>query len=162
MDKYVMAKFTAMAALAAAVVAATAAGAVERAQVGELKCDISGGIGLIVGSQKQVDCTFLPAAHNRAEHYLGTLTRLGVDLGVSTGAVMVWGVYAPTERRAGALAGSYGGATADASVGAGVGANVLVGGNERTVELQPVSVEGDTGLNLAAGVAGLELHWIKK
>jgi hypothetical protein len=74
---------------------------------------------------------------------------------------MVWLVYAPTNRPAGALAGSYGGATAEASVVAGVGANVLVGGSNRTVELQPVSLQGQAGLNVAAGVAGIELRWVR-
>jgi hypothetical protein len=138
------------------------AGAFERAQAGELRCDVSGGVGLILGSQKEVDCTFKPVARGPLEHYRGKLTRLGLDLGVSNGAVMVWGVWAPTERPAGALAGTYGGATADASVGKGVGGNVLAGGNDRTVELQPVSVESDTGINLAAGVAGLELQWLRR
>lgn len=154
-----MDKIIGLAAAAAVVtMVATTAGAVERTQVGELRCDVAGGVGLVLGSQKDVHCTFVSAGHHRVEHYAGTLTRIGVDLGISNGAVMVWGVYAPTERSAGALAGAYGGATADASVGAGAGANVLVGGNDRTVELQPVSVENDTGVNLAAGVAGLELH----
>ena len=74
---------------------------------------------------------------------------------------MVWVVYAPTTRPAGALAGSYTGASAEASVVAGVGANVLIGGSNRTVELQPVSLQGQTGLNLAAGVAEIELRWVR-
>jgi hypothetical protein len=71
---------------------------------------------------------------------------------------MVWAVYAPTTRRFGALAGNYSGATAEATVGAGLGANVLVGGSDRTVALQPLSVQGQAGLNVAAGVAELTLH----
>jgi hypothetical protein len=70
---------------------------------------------------------------------------------------MVWLVYAPTSRPAGALAGSYGGATAEATVGAGVGADVLVGATNRTIALQPVSLQGQSGLNVAAGVAGIDL-----
>jgi len=71
---------------------------------------------------------------------------------------MVWAVYAPTSRRYGALAGNYTGASAEATVCVGVGANVLVGGSNRTITLQPISIQGQTGLNLAVGVAGLELH----
>ena len=71
---------------------------------------------------------------------------------------MVWAVFAPTSRKTGALAGSYGGASAEATVGAGLGANVLVGGSDRTISLQPVSVQGQSGLNLAVGVSGLELR----
>ena len=91
----------------------------------------------------------------------GTLTKVGVDIGVTTGGVMVWGVYAPTSRPAGALAGSYGGATAEATVVAGLGANVLVGGSNRTIALQPLSLQGQAGLNVAAGVAGIELRWVR-
>src|SRR4029077_2821629 len=107
------------------------------------------------------NCSFTPAITGPIEFYAGTLTKVGVDLGITTGGVMVWTVYAPPSRFAGALAGSYGGATAEASVIAGVGANVLIGGSNRTVELQPVSLQGQTGLNVAAGVAGIELRWVR-
>jgi hypothetical protein len=154
-----LAKLAAVAAMPAMIAASAAAE--ERTQVGELRCDVSGGVGLIVGSQQTLNCTFLPAVPGPAEHYIGTLTKLGVDIGVSTGGVMVWTVVAPTDRRAGALAGSYGGATAEATLGAGGGANVLLGGSNRTIQLQPLSLESGTGLNLAAGVAGIDLRWVK-
>jgi hypothetical protein len=150
-------------ALAAAIpsVLAMSAFAQDRAQVGDLTCDISGGLGLIFGSQKTLNCTFMPSVPGPVEHYAGTLTKVGVDVGATAGGVMVWLVYAPTNRAAGALSGSYGGATAEATVVGGLGANVLVGGSNRTVELQPVSVQGQTGLNVAAGVAGIDLHWVR-
>jgi hypothetical protein len=74
---------------------------------------------------------------------------------------MVWAVYAPTNRPAGALAGSYVGASAEATVGGGIGANVLVGGSNRTIEMQPLSLQGQAGLNVAAGVAGIDLYWVR-
>jgi hypothetical protein len=140
---------------------AGAAAAQDRAQVGQLTCDISGGIGLVFGSQRALNCTFTPSVPGPVEYYTGTLTKLGVDIGVTAGGGMVWLVYAPTSRPAGALSGSYGGATAEATVVAGVGANVLVGGSNRTVELQPVSLQGQSGLNVAAGVAGIDLRWVR-
>jgi Protein of unknown function (DUF992) len=140
---------------------AASAAAQERTQAGELTCDISGGIGLVLGSQRTLNCTFMPSTPGPVEHYTGTLTKIGVDIGITSGGAMIWLVYAPTSRPTGALAGSYGGASAEASVGAGVGANVLVGGSNRTVELQPVSVQGQTGLNVAAGVAGIDLRWVR-
>jgi Protein of unknown function (DUF992) len=150
-------------ALAAAIpaMATVSASAQERTQVGDLTCDISGGLGLIFGSQKTLNCTFMPAIPGPVEHYAGTLTKLGVDIGATAGGVMVWLVYAPTNRGAGALTGSYGGATAEATIVGGLGANVLVGGSNRTVELQPVSVQSQAGLNIAAGVAGIDLHWVR-
>jgi len=153
------ARFTILAA-AAALTAGTAA-AQERVQAGELRCDISGGIGLIFGSQRTLNCAFSPSAPGPVEFYAGTLTKLGIDIGVTSGGVLAWLVYAPTSRAAGALSGSYGGATAEATVVAGVGANVLIGGSNRTVELQPVSLQGQTGLNVAAGVAGIDLRWVR-
>ncbi len=33
----------------------------DRVQAGTLNCDISGGLGLIIGSQKDVTCLFVPA-----------------------------------------------------------------------------------------------------
>lgn len=127
-------------------------------KAGALSCDVSAGIGLIVGSQKQVKCLFTPSQPGPREVYSGTISKFGLDVGVTTGGEMVWAVYAPTTRRIGALAGRYGGASAEASLGLGAGANVLVGGSDRTVTLQPISIQGQTGINLAVGVSDLELH----
>lgn len=152
-------------ALAAIVMAAAFAmptsGLAKRAdhiKAGTLTCDISAGIGAIIASKKNIACMFTPAQLGPREVYSGTVTKFGLDLGATSGGEMIWVVYAPTNRGFGALAGRYVGATAEATVGVGVGANVLVGGANRTVTLQPVSVQGQTGLNIAAGVAGLELR----
>jgi hypothetical protein len=130
----------------------------DRTKVGTLTCDISGGIGLIIASKKDVTCMFTPSQPGPKEVYVGSITKFGLDLGATAGGEMVWAVYAPSTRKFGALAGNYGGATAEATVGAGLGANVLVGGSDRTVALQPVSVQGQAGLNVAAGVADLRLR----
>ena len=129
----------------------------QRVQVGTLACSISAGVGLIVASQRNVSCNFQPDG-GPPEAYTGTMTRIGVDVGFTTGGAMVWGVFAGTNRYAGMLSGTYGGATAEATVAAGLGANVLVGGSNRSVALQPLSVQGQVGLNIAAGVGALELH----
>ena len=129
-----------------------------RTKVGTLSCDVSGGIGLIITSKKDLTCMFTPSQPGPREVYVGSITKFGLDLGATAGGEMVWAVYAPTTRKFGALAGDYGGATAEATVGAGLGANVLVGGSDRTVALQPVSVQGQAGLNVAAGVTDLRLR----
>ncbi|MGO8923662.1 MAG: DUF992 domain-containing protein [Xanthobacteraceae bacterium] len=129
----------------------------QRVQVGTLACSISAGVGLIVASQRNVSCNFQPDG-GPPEAYTGTMTRVGVDVGFTTGGAMVWGVFAGTNRYAGMLSGTYAGATAEATVAAGLGANVLVGGSNRSVALQPLSVQGQVGLNVAAGVGALELH----
>ena len=129
----------------------------QRVQVGTLACSISAGIGLVVASQRNVSCNFQPDG-GPPEVYTGTMTRIGVDVGFTTGGAMVWGVFADTNRFAGMLAGTYAGATAEATVAAGLGANVLIGGSNRSVALQPLSVQGQVGLNVAAGVGALELH----
>ena len=148
----------AFAALAAVVLPApTYAQSPARTMVGTLNCDISGGIGMIITSQKGVACMFTPSTPGPRELYVGTISKFGLDLGATVGGAMVWAVYAPTDRGFGALAGHYGGATAEATVGAGVGANALIGGSNRTVMLQPLSVQGQAGLNLAVGVAELDL-----
>ena len=133
----------------------------DRVQSGSLTCDVSAGIGLIIGSQRNVSCTFTPSLPGPIEYYTGTISKLGVDLGVTAGGVMVWLVFAPTSRPVGALAGTYVGGSAEASVIAGVGANALVGGSNRAVALQPLSVSGQVGLNIAAGVAGLDLRFVR-
>lgn len=129
-----------------------------RTKVGTLSCDISGGIGLIITSKKDLTCMFTPSQAGPREVYVGSITKFGLDLGATAGGEMVWAVYAPSTRKFGALAGNYGGATAEATVGAGLGANVLVGGSDRTVALQPISVQGQAGLNVAAGAAELRLR----
>ncbi len=130
----------------------------ERAKAGTLTCDISGGIGLIITSHKDLTCMFTPSEPGPREVYVGGISKFGLDLGATAGGEMVWAVYAPTTRRFGALAGEYTGASAEATVGAGLGANVLVGGSNRTVALQPLSIQGQAGLNVAAGVAELVLR----
>jgi hypothetical protein len=152
---------TVITAAALALALAGTAQAQERVQAGSLTCDVSAGIGLIIGSQRNVSCTFTPAQPGPIEYYTGTISKLGVDVGVTTGGVMVWAVWAPTNRFAGALAGTYAGAAAEASVIAGLGANALIGGNNRTIALQPFSVQGQVGLNIAAGVAGLSLSYVR-
>ena len=144
-----------------AIAAAMTAGPVfaqQPAKVGTLSCDISGGIGMIVASKKQVTCMFTPSAGGPKEVYTGSINKFGLDIGATTSGQMVWAVYAPTSKKIAALAGTYTGASAEATVGAGLGANVLIGGSDRTVSLQPISVQGQTGLNLAAGVSALELR----
>jgi hypothetical protein len=145
---------------AAAVVAAAAVPAdaqPRRVQVGTLACSISAGVGLVVASQRNVSCNFQPDG-GPPEAYTGTMTRIGVDVGFTSGGAMVLGVFADTNRYAGMLTGTYAGATAEATVAAGLGANVLVGGSNHSVALQPLSVQGQVGLNVAAGVGALELH----
>jgi len=141
------------------VVVATASPAIAQqpAKVGTLTRDISGGVGMIVTSKKTMTCNFAPSKGAK-EVYVGSISKFGLDLGSTTQGRMVWAVFAPTSRKAGALAGAYTGASAEATVGAGLGANVLVGGSNRTISLQPVSVQGQSGLNLAVGVSGLELR----
>ena len=130
-------------------------------QSGTLNCDVSGGIGFVVGSQRQVNCLFTPSYPAPPEQYVGTITKLGLDIGFTTGGQLVWSVLQSTTRRRGVLAGSYAGASAEATVGAGLGANVLVGGNDRSVALQPLSIQGQVGLNVAAGVAEIALQFVR-
>ena len=147
----------ATAAVVVALVGPAAAQDVQRIKTGTLSCDVAAGIGMILGSQKQVQCIFTPAQPRPREVYVVTIGKFGLDLGTTTGGQMVWAVYAPTTRQFGALAGQYTGVSAAATVGVGAGVNVLVGGSNRTITLQLVSVEGQVGLNLAAGVAALTL-----
>ena len=130
-------------------------------QVGTLTCSMSASIGLIVGSQKNVNCVLKGQPGEPEEAYSGTMTTIGIDIGVTSGGVIVWTVFADTNRYAGMLAGTYTGATAEVSIAAGLGANVLVGGSNRTVALQPLSLQGQVGLDIAAGIGQLELHPVR-
>jgi hypothetical protein len=150
-------------ALAAATVLLVAGTASAQAPVaaGSLTCDVSAGFGVIIGSRRAVNCTFAPSQPGPVEYYSGTITKVGFDIGATTSGVLVWLVYAPTSRPIGALSGTYAGATAEATFAVGLGANVLIGGSNRTVALQPVSMQGQVGLNVAAGVAELDLRFVR-
>ena len=126
-------------------------------KVGTLRCNVSSGLGLIITSSRDMNCVFRPSRGPR-EAYRGTIRRYGLDIGATSKGVLVWGVVAGTPRPVrGALAGDYVGASAEATAGVGLGVNALVGGSNRAYSLQPISVEGQLGLNLAAGVAQLTL-----
>jgi hypothetical protein len=145
----------AAAALAAAFSAPAAAQA--RVEVGVLRCSVEGGVGLIVGSTKGMSCVF--QRRGADEYYSGRVTKVGLDVGITRRTEIRWAVFAPTANVPPAsLAGVYGGVSAEATLGVGVGANALIGGSRRSIILQPLSVQGQTGLNIAAGVAGLRLR----
>jgi hypothetical protein len=144
----------AVAGLALAALALSSAEA--RVRAGMLTCSVAPGVGFVVGSQKQVSCEFR-SVQGWHESYSGRITRIGLDVGFTEGGSIAWAVYAPAEGGRGALAGSYGGATGEATIGGGLGANVLVGGFQRSIALQPVSVGAQRGLNAAVGIGGLEL-----
>jgi Protein of unknown function (DUF992) len=130
----------------------------QRIRTGVLNCDVSAGIGLIIGSQRTVNCLFTPDVPAPQEGYFGTITKFGLDVGATAGGSMIWAVYADTTRGYGFLAGDYAGASGEATVAVGLGANVLIGGSNRTVALQPLSIQGQVGLNLALGVASLSIR----
>ena len=148
---------TTCAALALAIAMAPAT-AQDRTRVGTLTCNISPGVGLVVGGQRQLSCIYASARGKAREAYEGTVSTLGLDIGATSGGQLAWAVFAPTTLRRAALAGTYTGATAGGTVGAGAGANVLVGASDRTVMMQPVSVQAQTGVNVAAGVSTMELR----
>lgn len=126
-------------------------------KIGTLSCNESGGWGLILGSARPLSCTF--AHGDRVERYEGNMTRVGLDLGYQHSGTLVWAVVAPhSEEARGALSGHYAGATASATAVVGVGANALIGGLDRSIALQPVSVEGTTGLDVAAGIGAMTLR----
>ena len=126
-------------------------------KVGVLTCKVEGGWGLIVASNKAVDCVFRPTHYRWRDHYVGSINKIGADIGVTDGAHLVWVVFAAGHIRRGSLAGTYFGASGEATVGIGAGVNVLIGGFGETINLQPVSIQGQTGLNVAGGIAALTL-----
>jgi hypothetical protein len=150
-----------LAAFGAVVLAIMAAAAPAQAQsyikAGILTCTVNPGVGLIVMSTKTMSCTFSPTFRG-PEFYSGRITKVGIDVGVTGATVIVWAVLSKTTGfPVGALAGRYGGISAEATVGVGLGANVLIGGSNRAFGLQPLSVQGQVGLDFAVGVTELQL-----
>ena len=126
-------------------------------KVGVLKCQIEAGFGYIIGSTKELDCKFQRLG-GLNEHYSGKIIKLGADVGFTGTGNLIWTVFAPSEDvDYGALSGTYFGASAEATAGIGLGANVLIGGWQRSVNLQPVSLSAHTGFNAAGGVGAIVL-----
>lgn len=130
-------------------------------RAGILTCNVDSGWGFVFGSTRDLKCTF---SHDNGpiEQYTGHINKFGVDVGYMAGGVIVWAVVAPTSNVGhGSLEGEYGGVTGSAAVGVGVGGNVLVGGLEESFALQPLSIEGTSGLNVAAGISQVSLKFVK-
>jgi hypothetical protein len=145
------------AALLSTILLAMPASAGSGVNIGALSCHVSGGVGFIFGSSKDLSCVF-KKPNGETERYHGTINKYGVDIGFTTESQIIWGVFAPGNVARGALAGHYGGVTGEAEVGLGLGANVLLGGSNKQIALQPVSLTGGVGLNVAAGIASVTLE----
>ncbi len=152
-------KFAMIATVTASAGFATGAAAQEKVAAGVLTCGVKGGMSFVFGSSRELRCVFNNNPNEDGERYEGSIQKYGLDLGYTGNALMTWTVLAPSRGvAAAALSGRYYGVAADASAGIGGGANVLVGGSNNTISLQPVSVQGQTGLNAAVAVAEVELH----
>jgi Protein of unknown function (DUF992) len=132
-------------------------------KLGYLSCHVASGWGFIFGSSRKLQCTYTPAEKGKKiEHYTGSITKFGADIGYLQSGVILWTVVTPGVKitpHPGLLAGHYGGGTVSATLGIGLGGNVLVGGFDGSIALQPLSIEGTTGLNVAAGVATMDLKF---
>ncbi|MCP9629658.1 DUF992 domain-containing protein [Rhodopseudomonas palustris] len=147
---------------AVALVATVAsASAQERVQVGVIECAGGPNVGYVVGSTTQLECVFKTDGR-RPEPYVATVQRIGVDLGFTQNTGLAWAVYAPTRQIGrGDLAGSFGGVGANASFGVGFGGNLLIGGSGNAYALQPLSLQGQTGLNATAGIVDVQLRAVE-
>jgi hypothetical protein len=144
------------AALAAVATTAATPAAADYLKIGVLTCATGPSIGLLITSSEKIVCSFVP--DGEAEHYSGQIRKFGLDIGVTVASVIIWGVFAAQSGYVpGSLAGRYAGVSAESSVVVGLGANVLVGGSANSMVLQPLSVQGQVGLNLAVGVTQLDL-----
>ena len=146
-------------ALAAAATPVLAQNQAPGLQIGVLSCAVTGESNFIVGSSHSLSCTYKPAIEAPVETYTGQITDYGLDIGSTSNANLVWGVLAPSaDMKPGALAGAYAGVTAGVTLGAGLEANALIGGLDRSIALNPLSLESNTGANITLGVAKLTLE----
>jgi hypothetical protein len=151
-----MIRFSAIALAAGIAAAASPAMAQSRVEAGMLECAGTTS-SFVVGSVTELRCSFRTSG--RVDSYVATIRRVGVDIALPANVGMAWAVFNPTGRVGpGDLSGTYVGASASATAVVGVGANALIGGSNNTIALQPASVQGQTGLGAAAGVAGMELR----
>lgn len=149
----------AAAALGAVTILSAGTASAEGVKVGLLECKVSSGFGFIVGSSRDVNCVYSPAKGGAKQYYDGSIKKFGVDIGYVSEATIMWAVTAPNwDVKEGALAGDYVGGTASVAAGYGAGANALVGGGGKSFALQPVSVEGQKGIAISAGIGDLTLR----
>jgi hypothetical protein len=149
-------KVTFAAALALATVSSTAPAA-NHVKIGVLTCATGPSIGLLITSSERISCSFVPDGGN-PEHYGGHIRKFGLDIGITAASVIIWAVFAAQSGyQPGSLAGNYIGVSAEETVVVGLGANVLVGGSNKSIALQPLSLQAQAGLNLAVGVTHLDL-----
>jgi Protein of unknown function (DUF992) len=154
-------RFPALVGIAAATLIASfaSANAQQAVQVGVLECQGGPNVGFVVGSSTELQCVFRSNDGSAPEPYVATVNRYGLDLGITQQTGLAWAVNAPTAQIGhGALAGHFGGVGANATVGVGVGANVLVGGSSNAFSLQPLSLQGQTGLSAVAGIVDVNLR----
>jgi len=150
---------------ATALAAATTFGLSAQAQpagikIGVLTCNESSGWGYIIGGSQHLGCRFTDN-NGYSSLYTGHIAKLGLDLGHTDGGVMTWAVFAPSsDIRPGALSGTYGGVSASVALGAGLGANAMIGGFERSIQLQPLSVEGLRGAEVTAALGSIDLKYV--
>jgi len=143
----------------AAGAAAPAGAASGGVKAGYLRCDVQGNASFVFGSTRHVNCTFQPGATSRVDRYGGEIRKFGLDIGYVENGVILWAVIAPTsDVGQGSLAGDYAGGTAAVAAGYGLGANALIGGGSKSIALQPLSVEGMKGINIAGGIGILTLY----
>ena len=129
-----------------------------RVQVGVLECRGGASVGFIVGSVTHLGCV-LRVEGMPEDRYIATIQKVGLDLGITQETALAWGVYAPVAQLGpGDLSGNYAGAQGSASLGIGAGGNALVGGSNNSIALQPLSLQGQVGVNIAAGLESLELR----
>jgi hypothetical protein len=153
-----MIRSTTICALLALAAGTSSAAAQSRVQAGVLECRGAGTTSFIIGSVHDLECVFR-SDHGARYRYHGVVRKIGLDIGYTEQSTLAWAVFAPSEQVGpGDLSGNYAGVTAGAAVGVGGNANALVGGSNRTISLQPLSIEGQTGVNVAVGVAELELR----
>ena len=143
-------------ALSASLAPAQAASGIK---VGVLTCSEAPSTGFIIGSSADLNCRF-EGTDGRPQFYTGHVSKLGIDIGHVSGGTLTWAVFAPASNlNPGVLQGTYGGLTAGVALGAGIGANAMIGGFDRSIQLQPLSVEGLSGADIAAGVGSIDLKW---
>jgi hypothetical protein len=158
MRRFILLASAALTMLAASIAGASAQAPMQRVQVGVLECRGGASVGFVVGSVTNLGCV-LRVDGVPDDRYIATIRKVGLDLGITQDSALAWGVFAPTARLGpGDLTGDYAGAQGSATLGVGVGGNVLVGGSNNSIALQPLSVQGQVGVNVAAGLESLELR----
>src|SRR5690242_20315845 len=138
MRRFLVLAAAAITLLVGSIVGGSAQQPIQRVQVGLLECRGGASIGFIVGSVTNLGCV-LRINGVPEDYYTAVIQKVGIDIGITENTALAWNVFSLVAQPGrGDIAGNYVGVDVSAAAIVGVGGNVLLGGSNNSIALQPL------------------------